>query len=158
MPSGAGLLPPILFESAHKMDANQPAPLTPVAPFSGRNISSSYATFAPAATLSATPPPAPTPSPVPATEPTTAAHPTPTPAPVTTSDAQPSADAVAQFLLLSPAPDAASAATLHDRNGHSFCEWRDTYQVSACRRHMEAWQRLPRRTQHACNIEDLLLL
>ena len=87
MPSGAGLLPPILFESAHKMDANQPAPLTPVAPFSGRNISSSYATFAPAATLSATPPPAPTPSPVPATEPTTAAHPTPTPAPVTTSDA-----------------------------------------------------------------------
>ena len=98
MPSGAGLLPPILFESAHKMDANQPAPLTPVAPFSGRNISSSYATFAPAATLSATPPPAPTPSPVPATEPTTAAHPTPTPAPVTTSDAQPGADAVAQFL------------------------------------------------------------
>ena len=60
--------------------------------------------------------------------------------------------------LLSPAPDAASAATLHDRNGHSFSEWRDTYQVSACRRHMEAWQRLPRRTQHACNIEDLLLL
>ena len=98
MPSGAGLLPPILFESAHKMDANQPAPLTPIAPFSGRNISSSYATFAPAATLSATPPPAPTPSPVPATEPTTAAHPAPTPAPVTTSDAQPGADAVAQFL------------------------------------------------------------
>ena len=38
MPSGAGPLPPILFESAHKMDTNQPVPQTPVAPFSGRNI------------------------------------------------------------------------------------------------------------------------
>jgi thiaminase len=43
-------------------------------------------------------------------------------------------------------------------HGHSFSEWRDTYQVSACRRHAEAWQRLPRRTQHSCCIEDLLLL
>ena len=60
--------------------------------------------------------------------------------------------------LLSPMPDSASAAILHDRHGHSFSEWRNTYQVSACRRHAEAWQRLPRRTQHSCCIEDLLLL
>ena len=60
--------------------------------------------------------------------------------------------------LLSPTPDSASAAVLHDRHGHSYNEWRDTYQVSACRRHAEAWQRLPRRTQRNCCIEDLLLL
>ena len=45
MPSGADLLPPTLFESAHKMSANQAAPQTPVAPFSGRNLSPSYATL-----------------------------------------------------------------------------------------------------------------
>ena len=57
MPSGAGLLPPTLLESAHKMDASRPAPQTPVAPFSGRNISSAYASFVPMAAPPATPPP-----------------------------------------------------------------------------------------------------
>ena len=71
MPSGAGLLPPILVESAHKMDASRPTPQTPVTPFSGRNISSSYASFAPMAAPSATPPPAPAPAPAPSPVPTT---------------------------------------------------------------------------------------
>ena len=59
MPSGAGLLPPTLFENAHKMDASQAAPQTPVAPFSGRNLYPSYAAFG------AGRPPTPAPSPVP---------------------------------------------------------------------------------------------
>ena len=120
MPSGAGLLPPILFESAHKMDAEQPAPLTPVAPFSGRNISSSYAAFAPTATPSATPPTEPAPSPVPATEAATAAHPTPTPAPAATAGAQPGADAVAQFLAsFNPAQMASIAASAGEGLSHA---------------------------------------
>ena len=60
--------------------------------------------------------------------------------------------------LLSPTPGAASAEILHDRHGHSYSEWRDTYQVDICLRHVQAWQRLPLRAQRECNIEDLLLL
>ena len=44
------------------------------------------------------------------------------------------------------------------RNGHSYNEWRDTYQVEACQRHARAWQRLSREAQRSCVIEDLLLL
>ena len=41
--------------------------------------------------------------------------------------------------LLNPVPGASSAETLHDRNGHSYSEWCDTYQVDACQRHVQAW-------------------
>ena len=60
--------------------------------------------------------------------------------------------------LLSPMPSAATAEILHARNGHSYSEWRDTYQVEACQRHAQAWQRLSREAQRSCVIEDLLLL
>ena len=112
MPSGAGLLPPTLFESAHKMSANPSAPHTPVAPFSGRNLSPSYATLE-----SRRPPPA-TPSPVPDASTQTAAaatiapSPAPAPAPAPAGNTPSSADAVSAFLAaFDPAQMASVAAS-----------------------------------------------
>ena len=112
MPSGAGLLPPTLFESAHKMDASQAAPQTPVAPFSGRNLSPSYAAF------EARRPPAPTPSPVPGsgTQTTAAATAAPgpasAPAPAPAVSAPSSVDAASAFLAaFNPAQMASVAAS-----------------------------------------------
>ena len=112
MPSGAGLLPPTLFESAHKMDASQAAPQTPVAPFSGRNLSPSYAAF------EVRRPPAPTPSPVPdsGTQATAAAtvapSPAPAPAPAPAVSAPSSVDAVsASLAAFDPAQMASVAAS-----------------------------------------------
>ena len=112
MPSGAGLLPPTLFESAHKMDASQAAPQTPVAPFSGRNLSPSYAAFG------AGRPPTPAPSPVPdsgtqaAAAATVAPGPASAPAPAPAVGAPSGADAVSAFLAaFNPAQMASVAAS-----------------------------------------------
>ena len=122
MSSGAGLLPPTLLESAHQMSQNHQCPPKPLTPFSGRNLSGSFARFATVATPTPSPSPipttpAPSPAPAPASAPDARANTTvnatapPAPAPANAGATSP-ADAIATFLeSFQPAQMASVAAS-----------------------------------------------